>query len=385
MRFPTGLARNRQVLIGLAGLTGAAGIALACGDSATNGTDAGTSGASGTTGGTNGTTGASSGTSGASGGTSGASGGTSGAVPGPGTMHAGCRIFPNDNAWNSTVDTLPLDTELMASVMPGMALGTGLHPDWGTATDNYGIPITVGKAAAPALITWNTSYGPNESDPLTCSTGSFCYPIPIDAKIEGGPGAKAASDRHVLFLATDGAPDHCVLYELYNTQNPSGGGFTAASGAIWKLDSNALRTEGWTSADAAGLPVLAGLVRLEEIKRGEIPHALRFTMDSSRQAYIHPATHAAGSDDAALPPMGLRLRLKATFDDSAFKGASKVITTAMKKYGLILADNGSNWYVSGETGDAWAPEMDAVLSSLGKVKGSDFEIVKTGTVVVAPP
>lgn len=385
MRFPTGLARDRQVLVVLAGLTCAAGIALACGDSASNGTGAGTSGSSGTTGGTNGTTGTTGGTSGSSGTSGSDASGTSGGVPGPGTMHAGCRIFPNDNAWNSTVDALPLDTELMASVMPGMALGTGLHPDWGTATDNYGIPITVGKAATPALITWNTSYGPNESDPLACAKGPFCYPIPLDAKIEGGPGAKSTSDRHVLFLATDSAPDHCVLYELYNTQNPAGGGFTAASGAIWKLDSNALRTEGWTSADAAGLPVLAGLVRLEEIKRGEIPHALRFTMDSSRQAYIHPATHAAGSDDASLPPMGLRLRLKATFDDSAFTGASKVIATAMKKYGLILADNGSNWYVSGETDDAWAPEMDAVISSLGRVKGGDFEIVKTGTIVVPPP
>jgi hypothetical protein len=388
MRFPTGLARDRQVLIVLAGLACAAGIALACGDSASNGTSAGSSGSSGTsgtTGGTNGTTGSTGGTSGTSGTSGSDASGTSGGVPGPGTMHAGCRIFPNDNAWNSTVDTLPLDAELMASVMPGMALGTGLHPDWGTATDNYGLPITVGKAAAPALITWNTSYGPNESDPLACAKGPFCYPVPIDAKIEGGPGSKATSDRHVLFLATDGAPDHCVLYELYNTQNPVGGGFTAASGAIWKLDSNALRTEGWTSADAAGLPVLPGLVRLEEIRRGEIPHALRFTMDSSRQAYIHPATHAAGSNDASLPPMGLRLRLKATFDDSAFTGASKVITTAMKKYGLILADNGSNWYVSGETDDAWAPEMDAVMSSLAKVKGGDFEIVKTGTIVIPPP
>jgi hypothetical protein len=299
-------------------------------------------------------------------------------------MHAGCRIFPTDNPWNVAVDKEPLDAELMASVMPGMALGTGVHPDWGTATDNYGIPITVGKAAAPAPITWSTTYGPNESDKLACAAGPFCYPIPLDAKIEGGTGAKPASDRHVLFLATDGAPDHCELYELYNTQNPTGGGFTAASGAIWKLDSNALRTEGWTSADAAGLALLPGLVRMEEIKRGEIPHALRFTMNSSRQAYIHPATHAAGNDDAALPPMGLRVRLKASFDDSTFTGASKVISTAMKKYGLILADNGSNWYVSGETDDAWGPEMDALLSNLGKVKGSDFEIVKTGAIVIPP-
>jgi hypothetical protein len=210
MRFPMELAGDRRVLLVLAGLAGVAGIALACGESSSSRPSAGTSGTSGTTGGTSGTTGGTSGASGAPGDAS----GTSGGVAGPGTMVAGCRVFPNDNPWNSTVDSLPLDTELMASVMPGMALGTGLHPDWGTATDNYGIPITVGKAAAPALITWSTSYGPKESDPLACAKGPFCYPIPLDAKIEGGPGGKSTGDRHVLFLATDAAPDHCVLYEL---------------------------------------------------------------------------------------------------------------------------------------------------------------------------
>ena len=355
----------------------------ACGGGDGDGASSSSSGSAGTSGGASGSSG--SGTSGgASGGTSGTSG-TSGTVPGPGTLHAGCRIFPNDNAWNTIVAGEALDTELMASVMPGMALGTGMHPDWGTAADQYGMPITVGKAAAPAPISWNTTYGPQESDKLPCpSGGAFCYPIPLDAKIEGGPGAKSTTDRHVLFLANDGAPDHCVLYELYNTQNQSGAGFTAASGAIWKLDSNALRTEGWTSADAAGLAVLPGLVRWEEVQRGEITHAIRFTMGSSRQAYIHPATHAAGDVDASLPPMGLRLRLKASFDDSAFSGPSKIIATAMKKYGVILADNGSDWYISGESNDAWEPEMDSLLTNLGKVKGADFEIVKTGAVVIPP-
>ena len=355
------------------------GLALAAckgGSSDTPGS-AGSSGSAGTSGGSSGSSG--------SAGTSGSSGTSGGGLPGPGTLHAGCRIFPSDNPWNTVIAGEPVDTGLMASVMPGMGQGTGVHPDWGTATDNYGIPITVGKAASPAPITWNTSYGPLESDKLACPTGgAFCYPIPLDAKIEGGPGAKPTSDRHVLFLANDGAPDHCVLYELYNTQNPSGSGFTAGSGAIWKLDSNALRTEGWTSADAAGLAVLPGLVRWEEIQRGEITHALRFTMDRSRQAYIHPATHAAGNDDAALPPMGLRVRLKASFDDSGFAGPSKIIATAMKRYGLILADNGSDWYVSGESTNAWEPEMDALLANLRKVKGSDFEIVKTGAIVIPP-
>jgi len=301
-------------------------------------------------------------------------------------MHAGCRILPNDNAWNLDVSGAEIDTELMGSVLPGMAQGTGMHPDWGTVSDNYGIPITVGPASTPVPISWNTNYGPRESDKLPCpgGGGEFCYPIPLDAKIEGGAGASSGSDRHILFLASDNAPDHCVLYELYNAQNQSGAGFTAASGAVFPMDSNARRTEGWTSADAAGLPILPGLVRREEIERGVITHAIRFTMSRSRQAYIHPATHAAGDADASLPPMGLRVRLRADFDDSAFTGPSKIITTAMKKYGLILADNGSNWYISGETSQAWEPDMDDLNGQLRRVKGSDFVIVKTGPVIVPP-
>lgn len=357
-----------------------AGVVGACGDGGSSGT-ASSSGASGSNGGGAGA----SGSSGSSGGDA-AGGGTGGGAPGPGTFHAGCRVFPNDNPWNTDVSGLPVDTALTTEIT-ALARDTSVHPDWGTFTEQYGIPITTGRAAQPAPVTWSTSYGARESDPLPCPGGSgdFCYPIPLDAKIEGGPGASPKSDRHVLFVATDGAPDHCVLYELYGAQNPTGGGWTAASGAIWKLDSNALRTEGWTSADAAGLPVLAGLVRREEIERGEIPHALRFTMDRTRQAYVHPATHAAGDADASLPPMGLRVRLRASFDDAGFSKAAKIVTTAMKKYGMLLADNGSSWYVSGETSDAWGPEMDALNADLGKVKGSDFEIVKTGDVVVPPP
>lgn len=351
--------------------------AAACSSDETSDTSpAGSSGESNGSNGSNGT----GGTNGSSG-TSGASG-----TPGPGTTYAGCRIFPNDHPWNTDVSALPVDTDLMATVMPHMSLDTGLHPDWGTVDDQYGLPITVGKAAAPAPITWSTTWGPNESDEAACPSGGgkFCYPIPLDAKIEGGPDAKSSADRHVLFLATDGAPDHCKLYELYNTQNQSGAGFTAASGAIFSLDSNALRPEGWTSADASGMSVMAGLVRWEEVQRGEITHAIRFTMDASRSAYIHPATHAAGDNDDSLPPMGLRVRLKASFDDSTMTGASKVITTAMKKYGLILADNGSDWYISGESENAWGPEMDDLLDSLDRIKGSDFEIVKTGPVITQP-
>lgn len=363
-------------VVGAGTVIGSLAALLACGSSNDGG------------GGGGGTSSASS--SGASGGGSSSGGASStstssGGVPGPGTMHAGCKIFPDDNPWNLDVSGLPVDADLMATVMPSMALGTKVHPDWGTESDNYGIPITVGNASTPVPITFHTKWGPAESDKLPCPSGGgeYCYPIPLDAKIEGGNGASTGSDRHVLFLAKDGAPDKCVLYELYNAHNPANGGYSVGSAAIWKLDSNALRTEGWTSADAAGLPVLPGLVRRDEVVKGEITHAIRFTMNSTRQAYIHPATHAAGDADPSLPPMGMRVRLKASFDESGITGPALVVVKAMKKYGLILADNGSDWYISGETSEDWGPDMGDLNSNLGKVKGSDFEIVKTGDVIVA--
>lgn len=262
----------------------------------------------------------------------------------------------------------------MATTFPKMNLSKGLHPDWGSPAEGYGIPITVGKASTPVPLTWNTDYGQEQSDRRPCPNGggAHCYPIPKNAKIEGG------GDKHVLFLATDGAPNACVLYELFDAK-PTGTGFHAGSAAIWKLDSNALRPEGWTSADAAGLPILPGLVRKAEVDRGEIHHALRFTMQRTRAAYVHPATHSAGKPDPTLPPMGLRLRLKASFDPSSLDGPARVIATAMKRYGIILADNGSDWFVSGEMSDGW--DMGAMNRDLGRIKGSDFEIVKTGPVI----
>lgn len=316
--------------------------------------------------------------SGASGSSGGSSGGTSsGGAPGPGTTHAGCTIFPADNPWNQDISGAEVDQELMTSVMPQMNPTRGLHPDWGSSQEGYGFPINVGKAAAPVPITFDTNWGPRESDKLPCpgGGGDFCYPIPTDAKIEGG------GDRHILFLATDGAPDKCVLYELFAVTKTASG-FTCSSAAIFQLDSNALRPEGWTSADAAGLPILPGLVRKEEVDRGEITHAMRFTMSKTRHAYIHPATHAAGDDDPSLPPMGLRLRLKKDVDESQFSGAPLVIVKALKKYGLILADNGSDWYISGEQDDTW--DMGALNDQLGTIKGSDFEIVKTGPIIPQP-
>jgi hypothetical protein len=322
-----------------------------------------------------------SGSGGVSGGN--ASGGNTGtAAQGSGPTIAGCDIFPADNPWNTDVSGYPLNAK-SATYLANMSPSTAFHPDWGTVTEQYGIPFSTGTGATPQPLTWTADWGSSESDPLPCSTGGsqFCYPIPLTAPIEGGLGASPGSDRHVLYIDSAGAPANCTLYELYNAQNPAGSsGWTATNGAIFHLGSDALRSDGWTSADAAGLPILPGLVRYDEVMAGEIRHAIRFTIARSYQGYIHPATHAAGDSSTTLPPMGLRLRLKATFSTSSFSGPTLVILTAMKKYGIILADNGSNWYISGETNQGWDSYMDDLVSGLRQVHGSDFEAVDTGPV-----
>ncbi len=306
---------------------------------------------------------------------------TSGPIE-PGPPLGGCRVFPPDNPWNQDISKLPLDPELMSpSVIEHMSMGTSLHLDFGPSKKHYGIPITFGKAAAPAPLTFDEEGWPDESDKLPCPKdgGDFCYPIPLTAKIEGGAQAPADTDRHVLFVATDGAPDHCVLYETYSTFQ-EGTGFRVKSAAVWKLDSNALRPDGWTSADAAGMAILPGLVRLAEIRNGEINHAIRFTLGRTANSFIHPATHAAGVNTKERPPLGARLRLKASFDESKFTGPAKILVKAMKRYGLILADNGSDWYLSGEEHDGWG-DMDDFMDQIGTIKGRDFEIVKTGKLI----
>jgi hypothetical protein len=298
---------------------------------------------------------------------------------------AGCAIFPADNPWNQDISALAVHAN-SATYLANMSATTTFHPDWGTVTDHYGIPFATGTGATPQPIKWTESWGATESDPLPCPPGTnkFCYPIPLSTPIEGGTGADTGSDRHVLFIDTAGAPGNCTLYELYNAQNPAGtSGWTAANGAIFHLGSNVLRSDGWTSADAAGLPILPGLVRLDEVVAGEIRHAIRFTVSRSSQGYIHPATHAAGNSNTALPPMGLRLRLKASFNTSVLSGPSLIIANAMKKYGIILADNGSNWYISGESNEGWAPYMDGLLTGMHAIHGSDFEVVDTGPVSTA--
>ncbi|MFI5299955.1 MAG: hypothetical protein ACHREM_17850 [Polyangiales bacterium] len=305
-----------------------------------------------------------------------------GVITGPAPTLAGCRIFPDDNPWNTDIAAYPVSAD-SAKYLANMAPSTGLHPDWGTTAEQYGIPISTGTGATPVVMNWTASWGVSESDPLACASGggNFCYPIPSSALIEGGPSAKANSDRHLLYIDTAGAPSNCTLYEVYNAQNWVGPGWTAQNGAIFHLGSNTLRPDQWTSADAAGLPVMPGLARADEVASGAIHHALRVTFGVTYQGFIHPATHAAGVTTDGLPPMGLRARLKASVDISGYSKDTQVILTALKHYGVIVADNGTDWYISGQTDDAWGANEGTVHDELAKIKGSDFEIVDTGPVI----
>lgn len=287
------------------------------------------------------------------------------AASGSGPVLGGCSIFPADNPWNTRIDDpqkFAVNT-LSSTYLANMSPSTHLHPDWGDwSTNHYGIPWQV-VPATQAGVPMTFMYA-SESDPGP-------YPFPANAFVEGGAGS--GGDMHVLVIEQGS----CTLYETWSStySNP---GWSCGSGAKFDLGSNALRPDGWTSADAAGLAVLPGLVKVSEVKAGSIEHALRVTFNSTQQAFIHPATHAAGKADASLPPMGLRLRLKASFQTSGFSGPALVVLTAMKQYGLIVADNGSNWYVSGDSDDAWTPLMDGISQALGQVHGSDFEAVDTG-------
>lgn len=271
-----------------------------------------------------------------------------------------CPVFPADNPWNTEVSAFPVDPNSDAYIASISADGDEyLHADFGEHPD-YGIPyIVVPGDQTPVPITF-TEYG-DESDPGP-------YPIPPDAPVEAG------SDRHVLVI--DG--DNCYLYELYHAEY-NGEGWNAGSGAVFDLLSNRLRPETWTSADAAGLPIFPGLVRYDEVMAGEISHALRFTVSRTQRAYIHPATHyASSSDDPNLPPMGLRLRLRADYDISGYSGMSRVILEALRRYGMIVADNGTSWFISGATDSRW---NDDDLNQLKTVPGSAFEVVQTGEIV----
>jgi len=272
------------------------------------------------------------------------------------------QIFPPDNPWNTPVDDLPTHP-LSLLFIESIGEDLPLHPDFGMTW--RGVPVGIPYNVIPPSqrkvpISFETAW---ESEPGP-------YPIPPDALIEGG--GEAPGDRHVIIVD----PTHRKLYEIFAAYRLADGSWEAGSGAIFDLTSNELRPEGWTSADAAGLPIFPGLVRYEEVKSGEIDHALRFTVRTTRKAYVAPARHyASRATGKTLPPMGLRLRLKADYDISAFPAEAQVILRALKKYGMFVADNGGNWFLSGSPDGRWDP---AVIESLTNVKGSDFEVVDTG-------
>jgi hypothetical protein len=272
-----------------------------------------------------------------------------------------CAIFPATNVWNKRVDKLPLhrNSRRMVDSIGG---NLNLHADFGSGLWDggpIGIPITVVDSTTP-LSSVDFEYD-DESD-------AGPYPIPDDVAIEGDPDADG--DRHAIIVDKES----CTLYELFALY-PSP--WSAGSGAIWNLASNALRPRGWTSADAAGLPILPGLARYDEVAAGEIEHALRFTVRRSRRAFVFPARHFASSyTSRSLPPMGLRLRLRGGYPVRTFPPQAQVVLRALKRYGMIVADNGSSWYVSGAPDPGWDNDD---LHSLHRVKGSDFRVVDTSS------
>lgn len=269
-----------------------------------------------------------------------------------------CKIFPSNNPWNVRIDTLAVDPHSSAYV--NSVGGTiHVHPDFGSDTD-YGIPWEAVNGSQPFVPI-------NDSDGYSDQSDPGPMPVPPNARIEHD------GDSHVLVVDTS---NH-YLYELYQgAPEAANHGWSATSTAIFSLDSNNYRPDGWTSCDAAGLPIFPGLVRLDECRAGAINHALRFTVPKTQQAWIFPARHHAGSEtDTNHMPMGTRLRLKSDYDDSKFTGYAKVISTALKKYGIILADNGSAWYITGEWNPNW-PDND--ISQLKTITGNDFEVVNTG-------
>jgi hypothetical protein len=263
-------------------------------------------------------------------------------------MLGGCPIFPPDNPWNQDISNAPIHPR-SAVYIDSIGADTNLHADFGSNPE-YGIPFSVAPVGQPPVPVEFVEYG-DESDPGP-------YPIPQDAPVEFG------SDRHLLVLASG----ECKLYELYHAQRIANG-WQAGSGAVFDLTRNALRPDGWTSADAAGLPILPGLARYDEVESG-------ITVETTYRGYIHPATHfASDEENPDFPPMGLRLRLRADYDIARFTGAARVILEALRRYGLIVADNGSNWFISGATDPRW---NDEDLDQLKTVPGNAFEAVYTG-------
>jgi hypothetical protein len=274
-----------------------------------------------------------------------------------------CPVFPAGNVWNQRVDKLPVTAD-SAQLIVSIGLNSPVHADFGSGMWDggpIGIPFDVVSRKTPRS---RVSFAyVDESDRVR-------YPIPQHVHIEGG--VHATGDRHAILVDKSA----CRLYELYDLRR-SGHGWTAGSGAVWSLRSNHLRPAGWTSADAAGLPIFPGLARWDEVSRGVIDHALRFTAPRTRRAYVYPARHyASGSNDQSLPPMGLRVRLKASVNVASFPRQARVVLRALQRYGMILADNGSPWYVSGAPNRHWSNDD---LHSLSRLTGADFEVVDTSS------
>ncbi|MBA3842326.1 MAG: hypothetical protein H0X39_06860 [Actinobacteria bacterium] len=289
------------------------------------------------------------------------------AAPAAAPRLGGCPIFPATSVWNRPVDRLPVAAGSDATIA-AIGVAGGVHADFGSGLydgSRIGIPYVVVRGATTPKSRVAFDYA-DESD-------RGPYPIPASVPIEGAPAA-ADGDRHALIVDRD----TCKLYELYALHRVGGSRWAAGSGAIWNLRTNALRPAGWTSADAAGLPILPGLARWDgDAATGRIDHALRFTVRETRRAYIYPARHyASNATDAALPPMGLRVRLKASIDISHLPRQARIVAQAMKTYGMIVADNGSDWYVSGAPSPHWSNDQ---LHALGTLTGSDFEVVDTSS------
>ena len=291
--------------------------------------------------------------------------------PGPGlganASLGGWRPFPGDNPWNQPIDRAPVDPSSDA-LIASIGLSEGLHPDFGANYSGgpFGIPYVVVDSTAPGLPVSFVYADESDSGP---------YPIPPGAPIEGGNASRG--DRHVLVVDRD----RWRLFELFAAYPPTlTPNWTAGSGAVFDLGSNDLRPAGWTSADAAGLPIFPGLVRYDEVvEGGVIRHALRFTVNNTRRGYVFPARHWASSDtNPLLPPMGMRVRLKGGFDISGFPPTARVILQALKTYGMMVADNGGDWFISGAPDARW---NDDELNTLKQVPGGSFEVVRMGTVV----
>ena len=279
-----------------------------------------------------------------------------GAAPVPGTD---CRMFPRNNIWNTRVDDLPVH-ELSDTWLDSSSAGsTLLHPDFGPP--DYGIPFESVRRSHPKVEVDFLYDDESDAGP---------YPFDENTPLEGG------SDHHALMVERGS----CVLYELFDARW-NGGNPQAGSGAIWDLDSNRLRPQTWTSADAAGLPILPGLVRWDEVQAGAIRHAIRFTVDCTTDAYLWPARHEAGVSDPDCPPMGARFRLDAGFELSGFSADARVILVAMQRYGLMLADNGSDWYFQGTVDGEWTNDL---LDELKTVPASAFEAVDVSACMVRP-